>query len=222
MTNENLSKGYRVLDVTFNSSVFDLRAAKEFDLPEVAFVGRSNVGKSSLLNALCGRRALARTSKTPGRTQSLNYFKVRYSVPKGSVPDDSSTPSAHYAHFVDLPGFGHAQVSKGLRKSWQEMIGRYLSERDQLCVVVLLVDCRRTPGDEESWIVEMGREGGLLVVLTKVDKLSKNELKKRRDAIAKKLDIDSSQLILSSGAPKKQKGIGELTQRIFEIVANSF
>jgi GTP-binding protein len=129
--------------------------------PEIAIVGRSNVGKSSLINAMLGSD-LARTSRTPGRTRLLNWFAV-----------DGKPPF----QLVDLPGYGYAEVSTAMRESWRPLIEAYLTSRETLAGVVLLIDVRRGPEDEEldfvAWLVERGTP--LVVALTKADKLAKNK-----------------------------------------------
>jgi GTP-binding protein len=131
--------------------------------PELAFVGRSNVGKSSLINALVGRAGLARTSRTPGRTQLLNWFSV----------EGSRGPLA----FVDLPGYGYAKVPVAMRGGWQPLIEAYLGKRACLAAVVLLLDVRRGAEQEEldlaAWLAERGVP--LIVVVTKIDKLARNK-----------------------------------------------
>ncbi|MEW6658218.1 MAG: ribosome biogenesis GTP-binding protein YihA/YsxC [Thermodesulfobacteriota bacterium] len=134
------------------------------DRPEVAFLGRSNVGKSSLINCLLGRRNLVRTSSRPGCTQALNFFLINGRW-----------------YFVDLPGFGYAAVSKGLKAAWGRLVMAYLSTRKNLAAVVLLQDGRRAPGPEELFLWEFFRERGITVVpvLTKVDKLKQGERAKQ-------------------------------------------
>jgi GTP-binding protein len=131
-------------------------------LPEVAVVGRSNVGKSSLINALVGQTGLARTSRTPGRTRLLNWFELE---------------ARPRFHLVDLPGYGYAEVSHAMRESWRPLIERYLADRDVLAGVLLLVDIRRGVQDEEldfvPWLEQRGTP--LVVALTKADKLPKNK-----------------------------------------------
>ena len=141
-------------------------AANEFpagDLPEIAFAGRSNVGKSSLINSLVGKDGLARTSRTPGRTQLLNWFHV----------DGPAGPLA----FVDLPGYGYAKVPTAMQASWQGLIESYLGDRPVLRAVVLLVDVRRgVEGEEEdlvAWLAE--RNIPVIGVVTKIDKVAKNK-----------------------------------------------
>ncbi len=131
-------------------------------LPELAVVGRSNVGKSSLINALVGQERLARTSRTPGRTRLVNWFEVE-TAPK--------------FHLVDLPGFGYAEVTKVMRESWRPLIESYLAERKTLAGVLLLIDIRRGAEEEEldfvPWLAE--RKTPIIVALTKCDKLPKNK-----------------------------------------------
>ena len=142
-------------------------------LPEIAVVGRSNVGKSSLINALVGQSGLARTSRTPGRTRLVNWFEVDRAF-----------------HLVDLPGYGYAEVSRDLRESWRPLIESYLTAREPLAGVLLLLDVRRGAEDEEldfvPWLAE--HEIPVVVALTKADKLAKNkrmlEVVKARRALA--------------------------------------
>jgi GTP-binding protein len=136
------------------------------DLPEVAFVGRSNVGKSSLLNVITGRRSLARTSSTPGMTRLINFFRINGSL-----------------HFVDLPGYGYARVSKTEREAWVRLIESYLTTRPQLRLVVALSDIRHeTPAADRdlfAWLDSIQRT--FVVVLTKYDKLSAAQADRRLD-----------------------------------------
>jgi GTP-binding protein len=129
-------------------------------LPELAVVGRSNVGKSSLINALTGQDGLARTSRTPGRTRLVNWFDVNGKF-----------------MLVDLPGYGYAEVSRDMRESWRPLIESYLSGRKTLAGVLLLIDVRRGPQDEELDFVPWleAREVPIVVALTKSDKLAKNK-----------------------------------------------
>ena len=137
-------------------------------LPEVAFLGRSNVGKSSLLNSLLQRKGLARTSNTPGRTQSLNYFLINKQF-----------------YFVDLPGYGYARVSKAMRSSWGKMAEDYLAKREQLVLCIQLIDSRHEPTEQDRQLFEWLRHYGKtqLIVATKSDKLSSNELRKSIEKI---------------------------------------
>jgi GTP-binding protein len=131
-------------------------------LPEIAFMGRSNVGKSSLINSILSVRGLARTSSTPGRTQSLNFFLLNERF-----------------YFVDLPGFGYARVPKALKSSWGEMVSSYLAKRQQLVLSIHIVDSRHEPTkldlQLQEWLEHSAKPR--LIVATKSDKLSNNELK---------------------------------------------
>ncbi len=132
-------------------------------LPEVAFVGRSNVGKSSAINSLLNRKGIAKVSTTPGKTQTLNFFRVRTS--------DKVLPSIF---FVDLPGYGYAKAAKSVREQWGPMIERYLMQRTQLCAVVQLVDARVVEDHDVTtleWLTYLGHRP--VVVVTKIDKLSR-------------------------------------------------
>ncbi len=166
------------------------------DRPEIAFAGRSNVGKSSLMNTLLGRKNLVKTSSTPGRTQTINFFSINDRF-----------------YFVDLPGYGYAKVPKAVRKSWGPMVETYLKSRGAgeesepaasqgLCAVVVILDIRRLPnqGDHDllAWLAHYKIPA--LVVLTKADKLKKNLQGKQRSAIARELSIDPSFLTMFSAA----------------------
>ncbi|TYC47788.1 YihA family ribosome biogenesis GTP-binding protein [Weissella muntiaci] len=147
----------------------------EGDLPEIAFVGRSNVGKSSLTNTLINRKAFARTSSQPGKTQTLNFYKVEEQV-----------------YFVDVPGYGYAKVSKKEREKWGQMIEKYLSERPQLKGVVSLVDARHAPSEEDiamyNWLTYFNIP--VLVVATKADKISRGKWNKAESVIKNSLDFE--------------------------------
>lgn len=160
--------------------------------PEVAFAGRSNVGKSSLINTLVNRKRLVKTSSTPGRTQLINFFSVNDSL-----------------CLVDLPGYGYAKVPAAVKRQWGPMIETYLKGRSSLKAVVLILDIRRTPGIEEQnfidWLALYGRQA--IVVLTKADKLSKTKQKKQIQAIAAALDQDESALILFSAKTRLGKAV---------------
>ena len=160
------------------------------DLPEIAFAGRSNVGKSSLINVIVERKALVRTSSTPGRTQLINFFQVT------GVPFS--------LNLVDLPGYGYAKVPLDVKRQWGPMMERYLSGRESLKGVVLILDIRRIPSEEDlqmlSWLRSYNRRP--IIVLTKCDKVTKNERAKQTAAIAAKLQMDKSLLIHFSALSK--------------------
>lgn len=168
-------------------------------LPEVAFMGRSNVGKSSLLNALVGRKALARTSGTPGKTQEFNYYLINRRL-----------------YFVDLPGYGYAKVSKQARDRWGRLIGRYVSERDPLKVLIHLVDSRHLPTALDRDVIQLlkGSDLPYVIALTKSDKLSGNHRTKAerrmRDVLAE-YGIEAP-VVLTSAQTKR--GLPELLEWI--------
>ena len=160
------------------------------DMPEVAFAGRSNVGKSSLINTIINRKRLVKTSSTPGYTRLINFFKIN---------------SAFL--LVDLPGYGYAKVPKTVKKQWGPMIETYLSTRKTLKGVVLIMDIRRIPGPEELQFIDWLEHIGLPVVLilTKADKLSKTKQIKQQLSIAKTLNMDPNGLILFSAKTRQGK-----------------
>jgi len=156
--------------------------------PEMAFAGRSNVGKSSLINTLVNRKRLVKTSSTPGRTQLINFFDINNLVT-----------------FVDLPGYGYAKVPTAVRKKWGPMIETYLSGRNTLLGVVVILDIRRTPREEEQNLIAWLEHYSIarIMVLTKADKISKTKREKQRAAVANALEVDSSDLILFSAKSRK-------------------
>jgi GTP-binding protein len=157
------------------------------DFPEVAFVGRSNVGKSSLINVLANRKGLVRTSSTPGRTQLINFFDIN-----GTLT------------LVDLPGYGYAKAPPEVRKQWGPMIETYLAKRENLRAVVLILDIRRIPSDGDldmlGWLERYDIPA--IIVLTKCDKLSKNDRTRQTSLIAAAIKRDKGMLFPFSALSK--------------------
>ena len=170
-------------------------------MPEIAFSGRSNVGKSSLINILVNRKHLVKTSRTPGRTQLVNFFVVNNAM-----------------GFVDLPGYGYARVPQSEKKDWGPMIETYLTTRETLKGVVLIMDIRRAPKLEEKtfmgWLNHYDIPG--ILVLTKTDKLSKSEQQKQQRSIANLLSVARDDLILFSA--KTRKGRDEVWEAIEKLL----
>jgi GTP-binding protein len=168
--------------------------------PEIAFAGRSNVGKSSLINTLLNRKRLARTSAVPGKTQLINFFTINDRL-----------------SFVDLPGYGYAKVPLSVKKTWGPMVERYLKERKNLCLVILIIDIRRDPSDDDLALIEWLHhyDVNFIYVLTKVDKLSKNQVIVRRRKIMEFLKtMQDENIILFSS--KTGFGKDDVWKRIME------
>ncbi|WKW12784.1 ribosome biogenesis GTP-binding protein YihA/YsxC [Pseudogemmatithrix spongiicola] len=173
----------------------------ETSLPEVAFSGRSNVGKSSLINALVRRKALARVSKTPGRTREIHFFGI----------NDAFT-------LVDLPGYGYAKISKERQAEWRPLIEGYLRGAPALRGVVQLLDVRRDPTDDDLQMFDLLADIGLptLVCVTKVDKLSKGAAAKQVQSLALRLGLDPAQVISFSAV--SGAGRDELAEAVMSLV----
>lgn len=194
----------RVIRSRFITTVMDHRLLPVSELPEAAFFGRSNVGKSSLLNAVCGRRLLAFKSKTPGRTQALNFFEIDFML-DGLVSR---------GQLVDVPGYGYAKVAPAVRQIWDKLIGRYLRERENLRTVILLIDARREPREEERWIVEQTAGRQMIIGLTKTDKLKKNDRQKSLKQTAASLGISPDVITAVSLLKGREFGVQELRAKI--------
>jgi GTP-binding protein len=174
----------------------------ETNLPEIAFSGRSNVGKSSLLNRLVRRKALARVSQTPGKTREINFFRV----------NDAFV-------LVDLPGYGYARVSKSVRDAWRPLIEGYLRGSEQLRGVVQLLDARRDPATDDLLLFDFLADLGVpvIVVVTKVDKLRRQDVPERVRRLARALSLDEEQMVPFSSVTGE--GRDELAAAIVALVA---
>ena len=161
----------------------------EHVLPEAAFSGKSNVGKSSLINALLNRKALARTSSKPGKTQTINFYNVNQEL-----------------YFVDLPGYGYAKVSQEIKAKWGQMIERYLRTSRQLKLVFLLVDIRHEPSANDKQMAAWIRDNGFnpAVIATKADKLSKSQVNRQLKVIRSALDLEEGTPVIAFSAETKQ------------------
>ena len=175
--------------------------------PEIAFVGRSNVGKSAMVNALSGRRKLVRVSNTPGRTRTLNFFDVEL------VRGDARRT----VRFVDLPGYGFAKVQKTQRATWERMVGSYLEDRPQLRGVVAIVDAEVGPTPDDVHTLGYLRHTGrpTLVVATKLDRVAKARRRPRLRSIAELLGVDVDWVLGFSATEKL--GVTEVLEAVWEL-----
>lgn len=173
------------------------------NLPEIALVGRSNVGKSSLINCILNRRKLARTSSTPGKTATINFYKVEDKF-----------------RFVDLPGYGYAKVSKSEKEKWAKMIEDYLTGRENLVAVLQLVDARHKPTADDKMMAEWVRRCGYYtyVVATKLDKLKKSEIEKNLTEIYRELQLDNDCVLIPFSSENKtgREDVLELVEYILD------
>lgn len=171
--------------------------------PEVAFAGKSNVGKSSLINGLMNRKSLARTSSQPGKTQTINFYNINSEM-----------------YLVDLPGYGYANANQEIKAKWGKMIERYLHTSKNLKAVFLLIDIRHDPSNNDrlmyQWILDQGYEP--IVIATKLDKIKRSQIQKQVKAIRVGLDMKKGSLILPYSAQTKQ-GREEIWQVIDQLIA---
>ena len=174
------------------------------DLPEIAFAGRSNGGKTSLLNSLVRRKAFARVSKTPGRTREINFFSV----------NDTFV-------LADLPGYGYARISKERKAEWKPLIEGFLRRSPTLRGIVQLIDVRREPSDDDRQMLDLLADVGIptIICVTKIDKLSKGAVADRVAEIAKELSIDGDQLIPYSAVTGE--GRDELAEALVSLLAQA-
>ncbi len=174
-------------------------------LPEIAFAGKSNVGKSSLINGLLNRKSLARTSSQPGKTQTINFYNVNKQL-----------------YFVDLPGYGYAAVSQEIRAKWGKMIERYLNTSKVIKKVFLLIDIRHEPSENDcimyNWIVENGYEP--VIIATKLDKIKRSQVQKHIKMIKQKIRPVEGTTIVPFSSQSKQ-GREEIWQLIEDTIATS-
>ncbi len=170
-------------------------------LPEFAFVGKSNVGKSSLINTMVNRKKLARTSQNPGKTRTINFYNVE-----------------DICYFVDLPGYGYAKISKSESETWGKMIEGYLNKRQALRCIVLLVDIRHPLGKGDKQMLEWLRFYGhdILIVATKADKLTRNQLFKQKQLLKKETGVPEEKFLTFSS--ETRDGKEELWEKIMEYV----
>lgn len=174
----------------------------ENSMPEVAFSGKSNVGKSSLINALMNRKSLARTSSQPGKTQTINFYNVNDSI-----------------YFVDLPGYGYARANENVKAQWGKMIENYLHRSRQLKAVFLLIDIRHKPSDNDrvmyDWILDHGFKP--IIIATKLDKINRSQIQKQVKLLRETLKAEKDTRIVPFSATTKQ-GREEIYEIIKEIL----
>lgn len=196
-----MKDGARVVDARFVTTVAGRGGLPDDGLPEVAFLGRSNAGKSTLLNALAGRRELARVSATPGKTRAIHFYRIERLAPDGA---------RHALLFVDLPGYGFARVSKAERAAWRGLVEGYLTGRAPLRAAVLVQDLRRDPSDDErellAWLAARGIPA--IVALTKADKLARGARTRRVHALAAAYAADAAAVVAT--AARTGEGIADL------------
>jgi GTP-binding protein len=185
----------RVIDARFFTTATEPHQYPKPTFPEVAFAGRSNVGKSSMINSLCGRKKLVRVSNTPGRTQTLNFFDVDLEVDKRKKT----------IRLCDLPGYGYAKASKADRDAWQQMISRYLEGRTALRAVVAIVDAEvGAQGSDVQMIEYLAAVDGLkvLVAATKIDRVARSKWFGRRQKIAEALQVPLEAVVAFSATER--------------------
>jgi len=186
------------IDCQFIGSFFTLDQLPRDQRPQIAFAGRSNVGKSSLLNKLAGRKKLAKVSSTPGKTRSINFFLVNDRF-----------------YFVDLPGYGFAKIAKVEKEKWVKLIEGYLTDNSNLAGLLLLLDCRRDPNNDDEQLIDWVKINEIprLAVVTKADKLNRDKLNRKLQQIENSYGISSVPFSILSGLGKN-----ELLSAIFDLI----
>ncbi len=187
--------------VEFEAAFGTLKQIPQSDLPEIVFAGRSNVGKSSMLNKLFNRRNLARVSSMPGKTITINFFKVEN------------------IRIVDLPGYGYAKVARGEKRRWAEMMEGYFAQERNIKLVVQLVDMRHKPSEDDYIMMSFLRDAGLpfIVAATKCDKLNKTEFNNRSAELREELKNFGEDLVIIPFSSEKGTGVDELKTQIEAI-----
>ncbi len=174
-------------------------------LPEIALVGRSNVGKSSFINAMLNRRNLAKSSATPGKTRVINFYNI----------DET-------CYFVDLPGYGYAKVSKAEKATWDRMIKNYLEARPHLKLIIMLVDVRHAPSPEDQmmfdWLLT-NQENPVLILASKLDKIPRSQIQKHLKRIRQVLEMNPQEMLIPFSATNRQ-GTKEVWEVIRQIIKN--
>lgn len=190
MADKNLpEEKMKIRDARITMSAVSKKQYPNERIPEIALAGRSNVGKSSIINSLLNRKNFARTSQTPGKTRTINFYLINNEF-----------------YFVDLPGYGYARVAKSEKEKWGKIMERYLEDREELCAILLLVDIRHEPTSEDKmmydWIKYFGYD--CIIVATKADKISRGQYQKHLSIIKKKLEIIDGDKIVVVSSLKKQ------------------
>ncbi len=194
----------KITEADFIKSAYQPRDYPPETMPEVAFAGKSNVGKSSLINRLLNRKRLAHVSSTPGRTQAINFFRINQKI-----------------SFVDLPGYGFARVPREVQRRWKAMVEDYLKTRKSLALAVVILDIRREASDDDRGLLDWLDHYAInsLVVLTKIDKVSKNRRLQLRAALSTTLALDEDHLLVFSA--QTGEGKDELWKRIASVLRES-
>lgn len=194
--------------MVINNAQFEISAVKPQqypagNLPEVAFAGRSNVGKSSIINSLLNRKAIARVSSTPGKTREINFYNLDRKL-----------------YFVDLPGYGYAKVSKEKKESWGDVISTYLDTRHNLALTILLVDIRHLPSADDCMMFDWIKNSNIpyLIVASKADKITRSQLNPSLQAIRKTLGIEDTAGVIAFSSETKL-GRDEIWKKIDSIIS---
>lgn len=192
----------------------------ENNFVEIAFAGKSNVGKSSLINALMNRKSYARTSAQPGKTQTINFYKIKAGVPVEGA-DDPKEHTNEELYFVDLPGYGYAKVSQEVKAKWGKMIENYLHKSKMLKAVFLLIDIRHEPSANDvqmyDWITQQGFYP--IIIATKSDKLKRSQISKQVKIIKEKLGVLKGTRVIPFSAETKA-GRDDIYALICELIKN--
>ncbi|SDF50018.1 ribosome biogenesis GTP-binding protein YihA/YsxC [Sporomusa acidovorans] len=206
-----MTASFTIINASYVATAVNANQYPAGELAEIAFIGRSNVGKSSLINSLCRRNGLARTSGTPGKTQTINYFRLA-----GKLADDSRLEFM----LVDLPGYGYAKRAQTARSTWSKFIEEYWLKSSRLKLVCQLIDLRHPPMESDMnvyrWLIEHGLE--VQVVATKADKISKSRIRQHIQVIYKDIDMSNLNPAGSILAYSAVSGLGR--DELLDVIRN--
>ena len=201
----------KLINAKYIKSAQSIKDSPPNNISEVVFIGRSNVGKSSLLNSLTSNKTLAKKSSTPGKTQLINFFDIRYNFEQNN----------YFLRFIDLPGFGYAEVAKSIKQNWHKNISEFLTQRNSIRIFIHLIDARHFGLDIDMQVNKYlnqikKNDQSIITVITKMDKLNQSKLSNLKNSIKNNTDFISDDFEFISNL--KNQNISKLNQKIFKMI----